>query len=187
MSERLTDEELDALIARFSPGRHPKVAAALAELLEFRSGERQRAMDGLLDAVAGSLANMLAKIAAASARPLEVTAGTRATVPLIRETPLEMPEPIRATTLRGRREVTVEVSGTSPLARRLSAMYVSGESFTLGEDAVALSVEPEERWTVADVMHSAGRGGSIVTTFALLEVAPTPACSEGSLGIADRD
>lgn len=32
MSERLTDEELDALIARFSPGRHPKVAAALAEL-----------------------------------------------------------------------------------------------------------------------------------------------------------
>lgn len=42
MSERLTDEELDALIARFSPGRHPKVAAALAELVHLRADGRHR-------------------------------------------------------------------------------------------------------------------------------------------------
>lgn len=36
MSERLTDEELEALIQRFDRGHHPKVAAALAELRERR-------------------------------------------------------------------------------------------------------------------------------------------------------
>lgn len=38
MAARLTDDELDALLERFSPGRHPKVAAALAELKDFRAG-----------------------------------------------------------------------------------------------------------------------------------------------------
>lgn len=165
MSERLTDEELDALIARFSPGRHPKVAAALAELLEFRGGERQRAMDGLLDGVATAVAGALAKKV-----EWEVTAGTRATVPLIRETPLEMSEPSRATNRRVRREATIRVRKSSPLARRLSEMNVFGESFTLGGDARLFGLEPFDRWTVVRERHDSDASGNVVTTFDLWEV-----------------
>lgn len=36
MNHRLTDEELEALAERFSSGRHPKIAAAIAELKSLR-------------------------------------------------------------------------------------------------------------------------------------------------------
>ena len=40
MTDRLTDDELEALVARFAPGRHPKIAAALAELKARRTSDR---------------------------------------------------------------------------------------------------------------------------------------------------
>lgn len=36
MQKVLTDEELEALLERFTPGRHPKIAAALRELQDLR-------------------------------------------------------------------------------------------------------------------------------------------------------
>lgn len=48
----LTDDELEALLERFSPGRHPKVHAALAELKTFRGAlARFEALDSRRDDV----------------------------------------------------------------------------------------------------------------------------------------